>query len=245
MSTKRIQYPALFLLLLFILLTAGGCNKTRKNILEKMKELQRGEYKGKELSAQTIEELKEGIAAYEKEAERTIEATEQLGIYYKLLAVQYLDREMYGPAMESIENALFYYPENPILYHLGGVCSARMAKVDIQGNNRSELLNKAEKYYLRAIELDSGYVDSLYGLSVLYIFELDKPFDAEPLLKRILSREKRNSDAMFLLARVYVLSGRIEDAVALYETIEETAPDPVKKAQAAENRRLLMENAYE
>ena len=245
MKNRKKHSIALVLLLFAFLFILSGCNKTRKNVLDKMKELQPSEYKGQELSMEKVEELKTGIAEYEKEAERTIEAAEQLGVYYKLLAIQYLERSMYGPALDSIEKALFYYPENPILFHLGGVCSGRMAKTDIIGDKRNEYFRRAEEYYLRALALDSGYVDALYGLSVLYIFELDRPFDAEPSVNKILSREKHNYDAMFLLARINVFAGRIEDAVKLYEQIEEDAPSPEKQAQAAENRKMLLEGMYE
>ena len=99
----------------------------------------------------------------------------------------------------------------------------------------------AEEYYTRAIELDARYVDALYGLAILYVFELDRPFDAEPLLDRVLSIQKKNTDAMFLQARIYVQSRRIEEAIELYERIEETATDEFRKGEAAANRRRLLE----
>ena len=78
-------------------------------------------------------------------------------------------------------------------------------------------------------------------MSVLYIFELDRTPEAEPLLTKILAREKKNTDAMFLLARVYVYNTMIDEAVELYERIEKEAPDPRSKKEASDNRRALLE----
>jgi len=235
-------------LTVIILISTGflllfGCSDTRKNVLARMKEVERSGYKGEELSSEAIEKLKKGIKEYEEVANRTIEANEQLGVYYKLLAVQYLEREMYGPCLESLDEAIFYYPENPILFHLGGVCSARLAKSKINTVEKERLFQQSEDYYKRAIELDSRYVDSLYGLSVLYIFELDRVPEAEALLERILAKEKRNTDAMFLLARVYVYNRMLDEAVELYETIEKEATDPRQQKEAASNRKALLEGA--
>ncbi len=219
----------------------SSCNQTRQNVYSKMVELERPEYKGKDMPEEKIKEIQEAIKRYESVADRTIEANQQLGHYYKLLAVKYLDREMYGLALESLEDAIFYNPENPVLFQLGAVCSARMAKSAMDSQKREQYFLRAEKYYNRAIELDARYVDALYGLAILYVFELDRPFDAAPLLERVLRIQKKNSDAMFLLARVYVQSRRIEEAIELYETIEETSTDEFRKSKAAANRRQLLE----
>jgi tetratricopeptide (TPR) repeat protein len=223
----------------------SSCRKDRDHLLESLKFLTKSEYEGRDLPERTVDELKEAIARYEQETDRQVEAYGKLGIYYKMLTIKYIEMEMYGLAMETLDKAIKIYPENEILFYLGGMCTARTAKSEIDRTDQEVLFNKAQRYYRRALEIDPRYVDALYGLSILYIFELDRILEAEPLLETILEKESKNVDAMFLLARVYVFSGRIEEAVDLYDTIIKTAGSPEKKQRARENKESVLEGAYE
>ena len=73
-------------------------------------------------------------------------------------------------------------------------------------------LASAQTAFLRALEFNPRYGRALYALSVLLVFEMDRPEDAGPYLTRLLEIEKQNVDAMFLLARVRYSEGRLEDA---------------------------------
>jgi tetratricopeptide (TPR) repeat protein len=246
---KRANSLSMLLIVLvlsvFILPGLSGCRDKDEEILEKLKPFETMTYEEEQVSEQRIEELKEGIAKYEQIVERQVEASAQIGEYYKMLAVAYIDREMYGKALENLEEAVDYYPENSLIFYLAGVCSARMAKARVnRPAEQEELFGEAENYYLRAISLDNDFVEALYGLSVLYVFELDRIMDAEPYLERILEKESRNTNAMFLLARVYVYSGRVEDAVELYNEIIDKAQSKQQKERARELKDQVLEGAY-
>jgi cytochrome c-type biogenesis protein CcmH/NrfG len=88
-------------------------------------------------------------------------------------------------------------------------------------------------------------VDALKGLAVLLIFELDRAPEAEQYLLRILDKEKKNTEAMALLGRVYYQEQRWEDALAQYEQIEAITTNQVMKDEAAKNIRIIKENAHE
>ena len=64
------------------------------------------------------------------------------------------------------------------------------------------------------------------------------------ILALILEKESRNTKAMFLLARVYVYSGKIEDAVELYEEIIDKAQSRQEKERARELKDQVLEGAY-
>jgi tetratricopeptide (TPR) repeat protein len=162
-----------------------------------------------------------------------------------MLAVRYIDAEMYELALESLEKAIRIYPENKILFYFAGVSAGRTAKSRMDEAEKRRLLVLAEKYYRRALDLDAQYVEALYGLSVLYVFEMDKVMEAEPLLNRILEIRPNHYDAMFLLARVYVTTGRVEDAVELYDKIGEESGSKTMRQKARENKQQLLEGAYE
>ncbi len=233
------------LIILAVPLCVLSCDRTRDNLLDRMLEFERGGYRGQEVPESRIEEIEDLIARYEKAVNDAVELAAQAGEYYKLLAVEYIDREMYGPALESIHEAIRYFPENPLLFYLAGMCSGRMAKAAVnQPETREEFLSRAEEYYLRAIELDNQFTESLYGLSVLYIFEMDRIPDAEPYLNRILEKETRHIEAMFLLARVYVYEGRIEEAVELYDRIISYGQSSEQRGRAEENKESLLNRQF-
>jgi pentatricopeptide repeat protein len=227
------------------LLSILSCDRTRDNLLDRMLEFERGGYRGQDIQEDRIREIEDLIARYEKAVDDAVELTAQAGEYYKLLAIEYIDREMYGLALESIHEAIRYFPENPLLFYLAGMSSGRMAKAAVnQPESREVYLSQAEEYYLRAIELDNQFTEALYGLSVLYVFEMDRVLDAEPYLLRILERETRHIEAMFLLARVYVYEGRIEEAVELYDRIIRYGQSPEQRERAEENKQSLLDRQF-
>jgi tetratricopeptide (TPR) repeat protein len=152
-----------------------------------------------------------------------------------------MDREMYGLALDHVERAIEIQPENPILFYYGGVSAARMAKSTIEEGERNELLNDAEQYYLRSVELDPGYSEANYALAVLYLFELDRPVEAREYLNRVIEDEPRNDRAHMLLARSYAATGEVQRAAELYDEAAELTKTPEVREQALRNRQELLE----
>ena len=130
------------------------------------------------------------------------------------------------------------------------MCAGYLAKASLDFEaagslaERSRYYALAESAYLRAIELEPRYVRALYGLSVLYVFELNKPEEAIRHLDVVLDTEKKNVDAMFILARAYFMTGKAEEAVSLYDTILTLTKDAKKLQSARENKAFVLENAY-
>lgn len=185
----------------------------------------------------SIEDLTRGIQAYKKEVERTIKATEGLGTYYRLLGVEYMNRQMYGEAMASFEQAMRIYPENEQLTYWAGVCAARMAKAQVDDEaGRVGLNTLAEKYYLRTLFLYADHRPALFGLAVVYSMETGRPAEAVPLLERYLAKDSSNVEVMTLLARTHVALANYQEAVELYNRVagSTTASEDTKR-QAREN----------
>ena len=239
-----IKRLTVFLVTFLVLAVFISCGTRRNATLTKMEELEQKVYKDADIPEQKIEELKASVKKYEDIVDQKVEDTGQLGVYYKMLAVKYMDSAMYGPALDALEKAIRIYPENPVLYYLGGVMSARFAKAMTASGERERYLALAENYYQHSISLDSTYVDSLYGLSVIYAFELNTPAQAEPLLKRILLKERKNFDAMFLLARVYLAEGRNDNALDIYDKIIGSAESEKYLDQAKINRSAVAGGEY-
>jgi tetratricopeptide (TPR) repeat protein len=225
------------------LLTSCGPNTA---VVRRMQALEEGVD-----SPTTIEELTEAIGKYQHRIEDVLNADIRIGIWYKILATRYLDNKMYGKALENFRTATEYYPTNQNLFYYVGVCAGYMAKssldYELTGTNRDQLryYELAESAYLRAIELEPRYVRALYGLSVLYVFELSRPDDALPYLEKIMEIEKRNLDAMFVYARALYETGSYDEAVDVYDRIIGETRDDGTKKRAEENKAFVLGQAYE
>ena len=173
---------------------------------------------------------------------------EEEGIYQEALALGLMDRGIYRDALIHLERAIEIFPENEILYYYAGVCAAKMGKTRIgpaESLERREWYGRAEEYYGRALVLQPEYGDALYALSILLVYELDRAAEAQPLLERLTSVETRNTDALFLLARVYYITGQLDRAVREYERIEEVSTVREKIERARSNRDRVLEEMRE
>ena len=197
----------------------------------------------------TIEELKDAIKKYGERASDIQLANSQIGIWYKILGTKYLDNKMYGEALKCFQEALKYYPDNQNLYYYVGVCAGYMshASMDFTGSGSTEVkynyLKLGEEAYLRAIQIEDRYVRALYGLGVLYVFELDEPAKAVPHLEKALSIDTKNIDAMFVLARAYYSVYEFDKAAEMYDKIIASSKSAETKATAEENKKTVLDAA--
>ena len=98
------KIPLLFLAA--ILFLSSACKKEKDQYLDAVTELEQTEYRGQELSDKRIAEIKSAIKSYQEEVDKKVKASEQLGIYYKMLAVRYMDGKMYEQAYKSLQEAI-------------------------------------------------------------------------------------------------------------------------------------------
>jgi len=209
-------------------------------------------------SSLSIDQLQATIADYATTAERKkyaeaaelgLEPSSKLGAYRITLADRYMDKRMFRDAYDVLVLAARSYPDDWRIYHGAGLSAAYVAKAaDILGpsgsDERARWLAVSESSYKRAVSINPRSTESLYGLAVLYAFELGLPAEAAGRLVELLGYETRNVDAMMLLARCYAQLGRVEEAANWYQSVIDTTVVPEKKKAAAENRaRLLAETA--
>jgi tetratricopeptide (TPR) repeat protein len=196
---------------------------------------------------ETIEGLRTAISAYEAQIEQHVRDAAQTGIYWKILATRLQDRGLHNEALEALERAVYYNPEDPSLHYQIGVSAGILAKsayMDPGRQDRERYYALSETGYLRAIELDSRYIRPRYGIGVLYVFELDRPLEAIPHLLRYLEITTKDVDAMFILARAYYMAGEYQPAVDLYDTIIDITKDADKRAEALNNKQVVLDTLY-
>jgi tetratricopeptide (TPR) repeat protein len=197
----------------------------------------------------TIEGLKQAIALYEAQIERNVKEGAQTGAYWKILAIRLADRGMHRDALDALERAIHFNAEEPVLYYLTGVSAGIVAK-SIVGfsssaeNERNQYYKLSEASYLRALELDDIYTRPMYGLGVLYVFELNEPQKGIIHLENYLKLRASDIPAMFVLARAYFVSERFREAIELYERIIQRTKDPNIKTEAQKNIDIAESHLY-
>ena len=232
---KRFCFVIITLLLILIL---GSCNKVTS--IRRLQELEEGVS-----NPNTEAELKDAIRKYEKRVDDIIIAEGRIGIWYKILGSRYMDQKMYKKALKAFQSALEYYPENPNLFYQAGLAASLTADnaldFELTGTDieKKRYFDLAASAYNRALEIDSKHSKAVYALSVLYIFELNRPAEAIPILEKIAEWEKKPIDHLFLLGAAYYMTGENEKAIAVYERIIEISSSAEKKAKAESNIREI------
>ncbi|OHD25234.1 MAG: hypothetical protein A2Y38_08980 [Spirochaetes bacterium GWB1_59_5] len=241
---KRVGYV---ILIIAVTTTLSSCGNEDKNFLELMFDIDARASKNAPPSS--VEEIKGAIAKYGDEVEKTAVAMEKVGNYWRLLAVKYLEKGLYGDAYDAALKALRHYPEASGLYYVAGLSSAFLSKTasaEVGGGvqSRAAWLLAAENSYKRSLEIDPKNTKSLYGLAVLYSFELDNHEAALPHIEKYLSIDTKNVDAMFVKARALYGAGRLQESVDAYDLIIETTVIDEKKKMAADNKKVILDELY-
>jgi tetratricopeptide (TPR) repeat protein len=195
----------------------------------------------------SIEDLRAAISAYEERIEEHVRDAAQTAIYWKILATRLQDKGLHTEALDALERALYYTPDDPSLHYLTGLSAGIVAKsfyAAVNRQDRERYFALAEAAYLRAIELDSRYARPRYGIGVLYVFELDRPRDAIPHLLRYMEIIINDVDAMFVLARAYYMTEEYQPAADLYDAIMGLTKDKDKRAEAQNNKQLVLDALY-
>ncbi len=229
-ATVSLSLAALSVLFLF-----SSCSPQRSDYLNRVKALESGDTAS--MTESEIETLEKDIKDLEKNVEELASKTRKLGTFYRMLAVNYFDAGMFGPASDYLQKAIRIYPENHVLYYYQAICIAKLSKTLENAADRDAAMLDAEHFYLQALSIKPDYRDALYGLSVLYVFELSTPDRAVPLLERLVSVDEKNADARFLLGRAYAALGALDEARKMYESIVDIDPE----SPAADSARAILE----
>ncbi len=179
-----------------------------------------------------VEELKRDIKRVDKEIDDTIAKVRDKGTYYKLLGLKYMDYSMWNEGVDAFSGALEVYPENSRLHYYRGVCLAQAGVNESRFAEKNALFRSAEEDYIRASEIDRIYGSPLWGLAILYVYEMDRPSDAAPVLDRLLDIQPSHEKATLLRAELYRAAGDKMRALELYHKLQADGKDKQSKAEA-------------
>lgn len=229
------------ILLVFSILMLSSCGnlQNRTDLAERM-----AAEEGRADDDARIIELKAQIRSVDTEVEKTIEAVRNKADYWRLLGLKYMDYRMWGEAMNAFGEAIAITPDRAILHYNRGLCSAQLSLSALEDEVRDQLLGQAEASYRRALAIDDRNTRSMYGLSILLVFELSRPGEAVPLLEDYLSIERSDMQARFVLARAYMETGRTNDALDMYEEISRKSENPSDVSKADDLHAAVLGGDY-
>ncbi|MCL1994227.1 MAG: tetratricopeptide repeat protein [Spirochaetes bacterium] len=190
----------------------------------------------------TVEDLRRAISLYEAQINRHVRDGAQTGAFWRILGVRLADAGMHRDAVAAFEGALRFDAADPMVFYLKGISAAIVGAsiVDPAGQDeRERFLRLAENSHRRALELDDMYLRPMYALGVLYAFDLDSPELAIPLLVNYLSFMPNDIQAMFVLARAFVMTGEFDSALYLYGRIISSSNDAAIRRDAQMNREIV------
>ena len=123
------------------------------------------------------------------------------------------DTGRYNEAIVQFEEAIKLDDKRPVVFYVLGV-SYEFKDGERYGAGFEA--DKAEKYYLRALEIKQDYMEAIFNLGVLYI-KIGKPEQAEKLMLDYVKRNPDSAVAYFLLGYIYDDLGLLDNAVWAYE----------------------------
>lgn len=241
-NRKRLPRKMLFVSLIILLqVSLFSRGRDDSDLLERMSQM---EGNGTDTSVlendKNYEKLKKDISTYRKIVDEKISAAEKLGTYYKLIGLKYLDYSMFRLALEAFEEALDIYPENANVLYYAGLTSARLSKTESSQVESANLLNRAVRYYQASLSVNDRFSSPMYGLAILYVYELDQPELAVPLMELYNAIQKSSMNGRFLLAAALYASGREGEAVDAYDYIIDRSENPLEVESARSNRNSIL-----
>lgn len=189
-------------LILFILIFSLSC-----------KEFGRSPLRIATTDEKLIETFKEKIAAIEKNPDA--KSNYKLGELYSSLGSKYLDKKMWDNAIDALNNSLKNGKHEPGIFHSLAVAYANKAK----DTGDAGLYDKAEHNYRQALEINSGYSESIYGLAIILFYHKDDRQKAVSMVNELAMKNPANYDARFALGRFHYELEDLEKSLQVYESL--------------------------
>lgn len=234
---KKLPVFVKIFLLASLLISCGDQDADIEKMAGRMAELD-----GVEMSATDEERVKELMFRIEKmetDIGEVLDRQNNKSEFIKLLGLKYMDYRMWPLAKDAFDQALTITPENSRLHYYRAVCLGQQAKLESNPGLRLAGLKEAEEDYLIALRLEPHYSSAAYGLAILYVFELDRVYEAERILDDLLDTDPSFLKALMLRGQLYEQEENNPAAIEMYRRIVELGRDSEMIDQAKARLEVL------
>ena len=166
-------------------------------------------------SDKTIREIREKIAPLEKNGIKDTKALFTLANQYSRLGTIYIEKRLWGLAIENYEKAIGYGKDTPGVYYSLGLAYANRGS---EKNDAADI-DRAEANYQKAIAMQDDYYDARNALAILLFYHKDEKDRAIELMEGVVARNKKHYIARFTLGRFYYETGKLSRALSIYEDL--------------------------
>jgi len=202
---NRFILPVLVVTIIGVLVTISSLDFFRYNVRRQLSSV----------NDKFINDIRDKITTLEKEEVKDPLTLRRLAEQYNLLGTIYVERELWTPAIDALNNSLKYGNNSPaVFYSLGLAYSNRSVQM-----SSADDLDKAEACYRKAIEKKPGFHDSMYGLAVLLFYHRDKKDEAMKLVNEIAAANPAFYEARFAQGRFLYETGKRQQALSVYQSL--------------------------
>ena len=171
----------------------------------------------KRVKAVKTEVLIERALEAEKEIKNNAKSVSRAASAFEKLGKRYVKRMEWHLAIKYLIKALEYGADSSsIHYSIALAYANRGAELQEQKDYK-----KAEYHYKRSINKNLNAYDSIYGLSILYFYKMNKKDNAFKRLKYIIKKKPSYYRAKFALARFYYEEKEPAKSLLIYEALYE------------------------
>lgn len=191
-------------------------------------------------SDKRIRELTRDIKKVEKDLDELLDLYQKNGNFHRAMGIKMIHYKMFYKAYEHFNKALEFFPNSEMIHYYRGLSAAQYAKSQDQDHIYREYIDRARISYEYSLELNPRFPKGLYALSIIYVYEIDRPDDAKPLLDRLLEISTREFDAMLLRSLLFERDGELNRAIDLYDKVLRLSENQKHILIATENRERVL-----
>lgn len=163
-----ILYSRHLLIFLCILIGFAGCEKLPENVKQwQQKQLKKRYGSAYQPDSDKIEDWEKDVLKYEKIIDEKIKAGEQASKLYRKLGESYGEVGMHEKCVENLTKAINLGFTTPEVFYTLGNCQGSLAR---KHNWNRQLTIKAEKSFLKALNLDKKYYPAIFQLGLIYYY---------------------------------------------------------------------------
>ncbi|BCR21736.1 hypothetical protein [Borrelia sp. HM] len=207
------------LIFLCLLISCGDESKERANLGLRLREI---EVAGGS-SLEKIEIYREFIEKEEQNILRIINSVDKKARFFSLIGLEFIKLGQYGAAIEYFNKNLEQGPDNHLSHFYIGISSYNLAKGIKTKEKIEEYFILAENSFLKSISIKNDFKESIFSLSNMYVYDLDKQLEAKGYLNRLESMGENSFEFFMLRGANYYSLGDFTNALLFYKKAKSKA----------------------